>query len=448
MNRPAPPPTLPAAASADAAAAPLVLCVDDEPHVLSALRRALRGSGCTVLTAGGGTQALDLLRQQAVQLVVCDMRMPGMNGNQVLEAVQQQWPDVVRVVLTGQADLQDAIASINRGSVFRYLRKPWDDDELRHVVRQGLERRALEDDRRRLHALTAQRNAELQQANALLEARVAERTAELAGTNDRLKQTYIGTVKVFSNLIELRSGRLLGHGRRVADTARRIGQQLGYDDAGLQELTVAGLLHDLGFIGLPDLMLNRPAARLDDEERKLYRQHPAQGEQLLMALDDMQGAAALIRSHHERWDGQGFPDGLQGTAIPLGARILALADAVDAMRHGLTTEVQLNLYEARALVLRQRGQQFDPEVVDAFLQVTQSDAPDPLRLVLRTSQIEPGMVLAADLVSHHGLPMLTAGQVLSASLISRICAFEAREGQPLTLCVRPAGSAPSLEMLR
>ncbi len=428
-----------AAPTAPPPATSTVLCVDDEPHVLSALRRALHSPGLVVRTIGSGAEALALLAQQPVDLVISDMRMPGMTGTQLLAQVQQMHPDIVRVVLTGQADLGDTIAAINSGSIFRYLQKPWDDAELRQVVAQGLERQALEQERRRLLALTRAQNDALRDANVLLEQRVAERTAELAGANERLKHTHVTSIQVFSNLLEQRSGRLLGHGRRVADMARRIGQAMGLADDALQELRLAGLLHDIGLIGLPDHVLQRPAARLTGPDLALYRQHPAAGESYLMALDEMQGVAALIRAHHERHDGMGFPDGCAGPGIPAGSRILAVADAFDALQHNLLVDSATTAAQARTLIRHSRGTQFDPEVVDVFLHITEVDRPQRVGEVqLNTTQLKPGMVLAADLLSSQGMLMLTPGQHLNEPLIQRIRQFEAREGGQLVLRIRAA----------
>ncbi|MDP1902118.1 MAG: response regulator [Rubrivivax sp.] len=414
-----------------------VLCVDDEPNILSALRRSLRGPGLTLHTAGSGAEALELLAREPVDLVISDMRMPGMNGTQLLEQVQRAHPDIVRVILTGQADLKDTIAAINHGSVYRYLQKPWDDAELKQVVQQGLERRGLELERRRLEALTQRQNLALNDANTLLEQRVAQRTTELAAAHGKLKHTYLTAIQVFSGLLELRSGRYMGHGRRVADTARRIGAAMGLGEPELQELLVAGLLHDVGLIGLPDAVLQRPEARLSGDERALYRQHPTVGEHSLLALDEMQGAAALIRSHHERHDGKGFPHSLAGHDIPLGARILAVADTFDALLNGLLVESTATVAQARTLIQHTRGTQFDPEVVDVFLHITEPERPRPVsNLRLTTADLTPGMVLAADLHSSRGLLLLTTGRALSARLIQHLREFEARDAGPLDLRIR------------
>lgn len=416
----------------------VVLCVDDEAHILSSLRRALRAPDLQVHTANSGAEALALLAKTPVDLVISDMRMPEMDGAALLEQVQLAHPDTVRVLLTGQADHRDTIAAINRGSLYRYLQKPWDDAELKQVVRQGLERRELEQERRRLLALTQTQNEQLRQNNALLEQRVAERTADLARTHEELKRSYMTSIQVFSGLLELRGGWLLGHSRRVADVAWRIGQAMGCTEAELQTLLIASLLHDIGLIGLPDALLRKPVARFSDTEMQQYRQHPLEGEHSLLALDSMQASAALIRAHHERFDGQGFPDGRRGAEIPLGARILAVADTFDDLQSGALVDARATAAEARTLIQRARGVQLDPDVVDVFLHITApAPPPPPTWQLLGTADLKAGMVLAADLVSPRGLLMLTAGQALSERLIQRIREFESRNpDEPLLLQVR------------
>lgn len=419
-----------------------VLCVDDEPQVLDALTRALRAPDLALRSAAGGAEALALLDAQPADLLLTDLCMPGMSGLQLLEQAQARYPDTVRLVLSGPADLRDTLAAINRGSVFRYLQKPWNDDELRHAVRQGLAHRAQELERRRLEALTLQQNEALQAANEQLEARVAQRTSELSAANEQLRHAHLTAVQIFSSLLEMRSRRLMGHGRRVADLSRRIGKAMGCSDEELQEIVVAALLHDIGFIALPDDILQRPLGRLADDKLVRYREHPATGEQTLMALETTQGAAALIRAHHERWDGEGFPDRLAGEDIPFGARIIAVADVFDALCRGLLLESSTSVEQARVLIRRGSGTQFDPEVVQVFLQITLAEPQAPPDAApVPSDRLQPGMVLAADLLSSRGLLLLTRGRRLTGPLIGRIRALQAREGKPLLLQIRTEAAA-------
>jgi response regulator RpfG family c-di-GMP phosphodiesterase len=344
-----------------------VLCVDDEPNILASLRRALRGSGHRVLTAGSGAEALALCERESIGLVLSDMRMPVMDGAQLLQRVREGWPDVTRLLLTGHADIGATIAAINQGRIHRYITKPWSDHEIRLVVREAFERCVLEAEKRRLEALTQRQNEMLQAFNARLETKVALRTAELALANQRLDKNYFTAIKSFSNFMELRDRPLVGHSRAVADLARQLAQAMNLGEIDSEDAFIGGLLHDIGHISLPDCLTARPVTRMEPDELAIYRMHPLLGEQALLGWDDMRGVAALIRAHHESYDGRGFPDGLRGDAIPPGARILALADTYIDLQSGHLTAGALSPGEASGAISRRRGTQFDPKVVDAFL---------------------------------------------------------------------------------
>jgi len=415
-----------------------VLAVDDEPNILAALRRLFRATGWRILTAGSAQEALALLALEPVNAVLSDMRMPGMDGVQLLEKVRLGWPHVARLLLTGQADLGSTIAAINRGWLHRYITKPWNDDELVQTLSQVAQIQQLDADKQALERLTQQQNDELKALNEGLEARVAVRTGELATANDKLKRNYLTSIKAFTALIELRGSAQVGHARQVADLARRIARSMALDADTTHNLAIAALLHDIGHIGLSDTVLARPVGRLDRDELRRYQLHPVLGEQALLASDDMQGVAPLIRAHHERWDGQGFPDGLRGAAIPIGARILAVADTFEDLCSGRIDGQALSPLEARRAVIAGRGSRFDPGVVDAFAGLFASAPPKPTVAALRlpTAELRPGHTLTQDFVSPEGVLLLSVGQRLTEDLIGRIRAFELKHGLSLTLAVQ------------
>jgi response regulator RpfG family c-di-GMP phosphodiesterase len=415
-----------------------LLLVDDETNILSSLRRLFRPHGYRVLSAESGAQGLELLRTEAVDLIISDMRMPTMNGAQFLAAARALQPDAVRVLLTGYADIGSTIEAINAGEIHRYVSKPWDDREMLLIVRQALERKELEKEKARLEALTQRQNEELKALNAGLEAQVAERTAELRQAHEQLKTGFLNSIKLFANLIELRAGPLAGHSRRVAEHARRIGQILKLSAADLQDLFFAALLHDIGKIGLPDSLLAKPFNSLSADERNEVARHPAKGEGLLMGLEQLRGAARLIRAHHERFDGLGFPDRLSGIAIPMGARILAVANDYDAVQQGLIFNKRVSAQEAWDYLQRGRGKRYDPQVLDAFEAVLGGTArPEAASrgLALTSDRLVPGMVLARDLVTRDGVLLLARDYLLDASLIEQIRKFEAAEGYRLTISI-------------
>ena len=419
-----------------AKALPVILCVDDEANILSALRRLFRGRGYQVLTANGGQAGLETLRTQPVDLVISDMRMPEMSGAEFLEAVRQDWPQTIRLLLTGYADIASILAAINRGEIYRYITKPWDDNDILLIVRH-----ALEQEKQHLEALTVRQNDALKLLNASLEEKVRLRTAELCKAHDgllkfnaRLKSNFLVSIKVFSNLIEMRAGNLAGHSARVADLARRLAVQLGLDERERDDVFVAGMLHSIGKITLADDLLQMPETAMTGAQLGAYRKHPLRGAQLLMPLDDLGGAAAMVRAYRERFDGGGYPEGLAGLAIPIGARILALASDYESLQSGMLTQRRLRPDDARTAILQGRGSRYDPLVTDAFISLLDGAAAgrvsgpaETLRrpvAVVAAVALRPGAMLARDLVTADGSLLLSAEHVLDARLIRQIIDFE------------------------
>lgn len=423
-----------------------LLFVDDEANILAALKRLFRSLGYVIHTAGSGAEGLEILEREPIDLVVSDMRMPAMSGAEFLEQVRKKWPDAVRILLTGYADISSTIAAINRGEIYRYISKPWDDHDVVLVVRQALERKFLEQEKRRLEELTRRQNEELKDLNAHLEEKVEARTEELRQAlaslekaHEQLKKGYLTSIRVFANLMEMREGTMAGHSKRVAETAHMLARKLGLSGAAAQDVLVAALLHDIGKMGLPDYLLGKPFPSLTHEERAQVARHPAKGAAALMALDQMKGAAQLIRYHHERYDGMGFPEGLSGLAIPLGARILALANDYDNLLSGYLGTKPLNKREALDYVIEARGKRYDPTVVDAFVDAvskTVEAAQEVAESTLTSNHLHPGMVLSRDVISRDGLLLLAKGHVLDESVIEQLCSFEKAEGKTLVVHVR------------
>jgi response regulator RpfG family c-di-GMP phosphodiesterase len=428
---------------ADAGPLATVLCVDDEANILSALRRVFRPAGYRVLLAESGAAGLALLEQEAVDLVISDMRMPEMNGAQFLAQVRQRWPDTVRLLLTGYSDIQSIQDAINNGEIYRYITKPWEDGDMLLLVRHALERRQLEQDKQRLEALTQRQNEELKALNQDLEAKVEARTRQLkaeheatVAANAKLKHNFVTTIKIFSSMIELRAHNQPGHARQVAELARQLAARLGLEGRDAQDVFIAALLHDIGKIGFSDELLQTPLTLLRGEALARFRKHPVRAEELLMPLEDLRGSAAILRSQLERFDGQGFPDGLAGLAIPLGARILALAADYYNLQQGAMVQRHLRADEAKSLILDAGGKRYDPHVVAAFRQLIDDTAEPGAGVEVLSGELLPGMVLARDLVSRDGLMLLTVDHVLDARMIQQVQDFETKSGSRLAIWVR------------
>jgi response regulator RpfG family c-di-GMP phosphodiesterase len=427
------------------ASQPTLLLIDDEANILTSLRRLLRPRGYRVLTAESGVQGLEILQSEPVDLVISDMRMPVMSGAEFLSRVRETWPDTVRVLLTGYADIASTIEAINRGEIFRYVSKPWDDNDVLLLVKQALDMKRLEREKLHLEELTRQQNQQLKELNEDLERRVLARTKELEQTmlfleeaNGRLKKSFITSVRVFANLIELREGAMAGHSRRVADLARSLAIGMQRPDPEVQDIFLAGLLHDIGKIGLPDSVLRKPFTALSAEERSLVVKHPVKGETALMALEQLAGAAKLIRHHQERFDGQGYPDGLAGFAIPVGSRILAVANDYDGLQTGMLSTRKFNEEEALAAIRQSAAKRYDPMVVDVLVNLMGKAAERPAEreIEITAAQLEHGMVLTRDIITHDGVLLLARDYMLEPRLIEQIQKYERTDQRPLSIFVQ------------
>ena len=419
-----------------------VLAVDDEPNIVSALRRTLRSRGFTVHTALGGAEGLAFLEQQPVDAIISDMRMPEMTGAQFLQHARAKMPEAVRILLTGYSDITSTIAAVNNGEIFRYLSKPWDDDVLLSVLHDGLERKRLARERDQLLALTREQNAQLQAHAEQLEARVRERTADLQKANDdvnaahaRITADFLGTVKMLATILEKRPGLTDGCSRRVAEHVKTLGPRVGLSGAALQDTIYAALLEDLGKLTFPEQWLTTPLHMLNGRDRDEFMKHPLHGDGYLMSLPSLRGAGQVLRSLYERFDGKGVPDEHEGEQIAIGSRVLRAASEYERLRSGSIESRRFSHDDACKWLRNGSGTRFDPRVSQAFVALLSED-PNAVPMVsLPVAQLRPGMVLAHDLMASVGVLLLSKDHRLDEPMIRRLDAFQSRIGKSLEVLV-------------
>jgi len=423
---------------------PTLLFVDDEANILSALKRLFRASGFTLLTAESGAAGLEILSAEDVDLVISDMRMPVMSGAQFLSQVKEKYPDTIRILLTGYSEVDAAISAINDGGIYRYLQKPWDEQDLLLTVQHALEQQALKRQTERLTALVHTQNEQLKWFNLDLERQVAARTGEVQQTvlflesaQEELKKNFMTTLKVFSNLLELRTGMLGGNASRVAELSQRLGRKLGLHDLALQELMYAGLLHAIGKLGLPDNLIRKPLDRMNAEETKQFLSHAKKCQEVLMPIESLAGAGRIILHQYERYDGRGSPDALAGDDIPLGSRIIAVVRDFEALRSGALVDKPLPDQRVIELLLSQRGHRFDPAIVNEFIELLNDPSallPNGTRLIT-SNELSAGLRLAEDLISREGVLLLTKNSIITPHYVSQIRKFEEIENARLRILV-------------
>lgn len=310
-----------------------VLLVDDEENILRSLKRLLMDEAFEVETATSGEAALKLLPElENVGLIVSDQRMPGMNGADFLGRSREIAPHAMRVLLTGYSDINATVDAINKGGACRYISKPWDDEELLQTVRATVDQYVAETEKRRLNSIINQQNQELEQWNESLKKRLLQTTAtireqSLKKQSEKTAATLINTV--FDNVMEVMGDPDSVHARTVSTLVTDVARKMNVDSETVAMFRLAALLHDAGKLGSISSGLNKHLDDMSESEASDYRQHPLRGEEMFRHTEELADLLPMIRSHHEAFDGSGFPDGLQGEMIPLGARLIAIADFID-----------------------------------------------------------------------------------------------------------------------
>jgi putative two-component system response regulator len=323
-----------------------VLCVDDDPTVQRLIGRMLEASGLRCAYAGSVAEARALLAELPFALVLCDINLPGSSGLDLLAELTPRSPDIATVMVTGRDDPELAGETLE-GGAYGYLTKPFSHNALLIQVRNALHRRRLELERR--------------DYEQLLEETVARRT-------EQLRHAYEETVLRLGRAIEYHDGETGAHVERVGAYARSIARALGLPEQRAELLRLAAPLHDIGKIAVRESVLLKPG-RLSEEERTEMQRHAEAGHELLDGSGNelLELAATIAWTHHERWDGSGYPRGLRGEEIPLEGRIVAVADVFDALATDRPYRRRLEVVDARAWIVAERGVGFDPRVVDAFL---------------------------------------------------------------------------------
>ena len=377
-----------------------LLLVDDEPNVLKALKRLFRGDEYKVYLAESGVAGLEVLQQQAVDLIISDMRMPQMDGAEFLSRVADRWPETMRILLTGYADLESTIAAVNKGRIYSYCSKPWEDNELKILVNNALDQKRLRDERQQLFEIIHRQNQELKELNASLEDKVEKRTEQLKKSlqridqaNDALKKQFSESIKAFAKIIEMRPGIKSGHAKYIAEHAREVAARMNMDTADVKEVIYAALLLQIGKMSLPDNLLTLPFFNMNGQQKSHYLSHAQEGRHLLKGVEQLQSAAVLISHQYEHYDGSGYPAGLVGKDIPLGARILAVIRDYITYLDGSITGTAMTSEQVKSRLLSRKYKEYDPVALDTFLTLLAESESTDERPVIEISwtQLQPGM---------------------------------------------------------
>ena len=315
-----------------------VLIVDDEENNLQLLKRTFRGK-YNLLTASNGVEALRVVKEHGdkIALIVSDQKMPEMEGTDFFKQVREMHPQIVKILLTGHVDTDILVAAINDCDLFQYILKPFEPEELKIAVENGISKYSMASNNKLFY--------------------------------NELRELFYKTIRAISNALDTKDSYTNGHSLRVTLYSMILASELNLDDDYMEDIEIAGLLHDIGKIAMPKSILCKNG-KLTEEEFLVMKSHPIRGEKIVINIKKLQMISGWVKTHHEKWNGTGYPDALKGEQIPLPGRIIALADTYDAMtstrpyRTALPHEVAINE------IKRCAGTQFDPKLAELFVKVS------------------------------------------------------------------------------
>lgn len=397
-----------------------VLLVDDDPRLLELLKMSVLEEGCEVVAVLDPREALEHVRKTPFAVIVSDQNMESMKGLDFLARARLIQPDASQILVTGMLTLDLAMEAINRGEIYRFIAKPWVHAELSVTLKNGLARCNMLRTNRRLQEETIALNKQLAEVNAKLQEKnftLAEQKVSVDQAFGELKLNFDHSLEICHRMLTSFHPALGAQVKAVVDICKRMAASGRLTEAEGHTLTVSAWLYDIGLIGLPRRLWRRMhspkmQATLTDEERQALYIHPVHGQSLAAFVARLKPVGETIRGHHERWDGQGYPDELAGEMIPWTARCLAVA--VYYVETGLPPE------QAAAAVLERSGSWFDPEAVRLIVRVMSGLTVPKLAREVLLDELKPGMLLARGLYSSGGVLLFPEEQRLNDALISKI----------------------------
>lgn len=402
----------------DAPALRRLLVVDDEEIVLVALRETLVRAGYEVMTTGDATEALELLRLHPFAVIITDQQMPRMTGLEFLAKAKEIQPDATRILITAVLNLSTVIESINKGEIYRFVIKPWLREEFLGAVESAVQRHCLVSGNSQLRAAAVVMDQRLTSLKLELDEQISRFAAQeerIEQLRRKVEERLHRSVELCVRMMEVFYPTLATQARRVYELCRSMGAAAELSPEEQQALCIAGWLHDIGLLAVPRRLIRKweqtPEA-LDDNERALIAEHPTVGDELVAFVEPDEAVQAAIRTHHERYDGKGYPNKLGGDNLPWLGRLLAVAVAYSDSNHEHAALVEM---------IRERsGTAFDPEAVLVFMRsLPKANVPRKQREV-SLAELRPGMVLAKGIYTASGILLVPGGHELSETYIHKL----------------------------
>ncbi len=422
-----------------------VLFVDDEPQILRALKRLFKKASFTCHFAESGIDGLKMLEEQDIDLIVSDMRMPHMDGAEFLTQARQKYPEIKSILLTGHSDIASTITALNKGGIYRYISKPWEDEDLKHSIEEALKVKRLERDKHKLLLLTHRQNKKLKSFNSELEEKVQQRTEELSRTMNLLDQSYTELidsydifVRVFSSVVSSRFRVELQKPTVVAELASEIATLCDLPKPIIQQVLYAGLLHELGKITLQDEVLACSEASLTKEQQKEYIKYPSRGASILINIKGLESCSQFITEHLENLDGSGFPKKLCRGEISYGAKILRISRDFIGLQLGLIENTPRDANQAFAHIKSRAGSTYELKLINILHKILDKYdlcSLSPNESAMDVMALHPGMVVSKDIVNNFGILLISKGRTITEKNIEQLVTIEKIEECKLRIIV-------------
>jgi response regulator RpfG family c-di-GMP phosphodiesterase len=423
-----------------------VLCIDDDEIVLRTLLRLLSAHNISAKATADPTEGLTLLAAYNFDVIICDMRMPQMDGAEFFAQALSIAPDPQRILLTGYSDIDNTIAAVNKGKIHAYIQKPWQNELLLRNISDGIEKTSLKRENKRLEQQIKAQNAQLKELNNNLEQMVEKRTLQirkvlkqLEEVNERERHEHRTTFEILYNFINANPYLDGMQAQNIATTSKQIAVQLGLDKQHIEMAEMAGYLAQIGLLAMEPELYKKPTRELTENQKKLFYTHPSTAQLMLMPAPHLHDVSEAIYYQFEHYNGSGIPKGLKGKEIPITAMILAVArDFWQTIAH---INVQDNSKFESALDQLQlySGTYYHPKILETLgsLKITcASDQQVGTMKIISAQQLKNGMVLGHALRNYDGILLLPKGHVFGPKSISKLQQLEAKKPSPFRIMIK------------
>ncbi len=413
---------------------PHILCVDDERNILVSLKRLFRKEGYVIHIAESGQEGLEIVKNNNIDLIISDMRMPNMDGAEFLSHAKEINAKIPSILLTGFSDQESTIRAINDGRISAYVSKPWEDNDIKLKVTSLLKISHLEKEKERLLLLTHNQNKQLRDWNKTLGEKVEARVRELKEAEcmldkayEELSNSYDSVVKLLSHAICAREHIFSREFPDLPQIATKLAVAAKLSKYMIKQVYYSSLLFELGKLALPEKLLVTAIELMEVEDYEQYMNYPEIGASVLSDIHNFKDTARIIEHHCEYYDGSGGPDALAGSEISIGSRIMSIVKDYYQLQAGQHDGIKYTARDARHFMLDHKNVLYDPELIKLFFDVSKKSELENDKLeeqMMSGMKLQTGMVLSRDCTNSHGLLLLKKGTRLNEMIIEKVLTFE------------------------